>query len=168
MITLAWIKERVNVDPQTGCWLWTGTKDKDGYGIGKSQGERFRVVRKVIELTTGQMDKDHYALHCCDNPPCCNPDHLHSGTPKENTADMQKKGRAATGDRHGSKTHPDRLPTGNRNGAHTHPRGALSRRKERRTQVDRRSGCCDSQGLCRGAHGYRACRATWRLQAFDF
>ena len=93
MITLAWIKERVNVDPQTGCWLWTGTKDKDGYGIGQSQGERFRVVRKVIELTTGQMDKDHYALHCCDNPPCCNYNHLFYGTHRDNQIDAASKGR---------------------------------------------------------------------------
>ena len=32
--------------------------------------------------------------HKCDNPRCVNPDHLELGTYKENTADMDKRGRA--------------------------------------------------------------------------
>jgi len=33
-------------------------------------------------------------LHRCDNPPCCNPEHLFLGTIKDNVHDMYKKGRA--------------------------------------------------------------------------
>jgi DNA invertase Pin-like site-specific DNA recombinase len=33
-------------------------------------------------------------LHSCDNPPCCNPHHLRSGTQLENVQDMHAKGRA--------------------------------------------------------------------------
>jgi hypothetical protein len=32
-------------------------------------------------------------LHHCDNPPCCNPDHLFVGTRADNAADMIAKGR---------------------------------------------------------------------------
>ena len=46
-----------------------------------------------------------YVLHRCDNPACCNPDHLWAGTQKENIDDMHRKGRygrpAARGERHG-------------------------------------------------------------------
>jgi hypothetical protein len=34
-----------------------------------------------------------FILHSCDNPSCCNPEHLSVGTPKDNTQDMMNKGR---------------------------------------------------------------------------
>ena len=34
-----------------------------------------------------------FVMHKCDNPDCCNPEHLIIGTPKENTQDMIAKGR---------------------------------------------------------------------------
>lgn len=44
-------------------------------------------------------------MHKCDNPVCCNPDHLEIGTQKDNLDDMRRKGRAgrprALGERHG-------------------------------------------------------------------
>ena len=47
-------------------------------------------------------------LHRCDNPPCCNPDHLFLGTHTENVADMVAKGR------HRGGMSPEQAPRGER------------------------------------------------------
>jgi hypothetical protein len=53
----------------------------------------------------GRLLEDHeHLLHSCDNPPCCNPDHLTVGTNAENVADRQAKGRTARGEAVGSAT----------------------------------------------------------------
>jgi hypothetical protein len=38
---------------------------------------------------------DVEVMHSCDNPPCCNPNHLSLGTRKQNAEDMAAKKRAA-------------------------------------------------------------------------
>lgn len=40
-----------------------------------------------------EIPEEMCVLHVCDNPPCCNPDHLFIGTMKDNTQDMIRKRR---------------------------------------------------------------------------
>jgi hypothetical protein len=52
--------------------------------------------RLAYEFTHGPIDDPSTkVLHRCDNPPCCNPDHLFLGTQAANVLDARAKGRLA-------------------------------------------------------------------------
>lgn len=89
-----------NVKPiDTGCWLWTGPVDKDGYGVyGGLRAHRFAYM-----MIKGSIEPGLLACHTCDIPGCVNPDHIFLGTQAENLADQRKKGRKPGGPRR--KTH---------------------------------------------------------------
>jgi hypothetical protein len=83
---------RVN---EKGCWEWCGDIHPNGYGYTTNHetGKKYHVHRVSFEIFKGQIPKGLYICHHCDNPSCCNPDHLWAGTAKENMQDAKKKGR---------------------------------------------------------------------------
>jgi hypothetical protein len=100
------------VNKTESCWLWTGGKDKDGYGKIRIHGRDTRAHRVSLILAIGGIAPGLFACHRCDNPSCVRPDHLFPGSPTENNRDTVTKGRHAYGQRHGSKTRPDRTSRG--------------------------------------------------------
>lgn len=52
-----------------------------------------RMVRKMWVLWNGPIPPGKWVLHHCDNPPCDEITHLYLGTPKQNTADMDRRNR---------------------------------------------------------------------------
>ena len=81
----------------SGCREWTGGKNDRGYGTIYFKGKVCRTHRVAWELANGPILNGLHVLHHCDNPLCCNPDHLFLGTNLDNIADKTAKGRAFNG-----------------------------------------------------------------------
>lgn len=77
------------------CWVWQGSLDPDGYGIAFRNGKGYRAHRVSYEIHHGAIPAGYLILHSCDNPSCCNPNHLRAGTPQDNSTDMVSKNRSA-------------------------------------------------------------------------
>lgn len=90
-------------DKSGDCWLWVGTKDRDGYGVINID-RRMRFTHRVVwEHTNGKSPKGLCVCHRCDEPACINPSHLFLGTHADNMRDMFAKGRANPQSRRGEK-----------------------------------------------------------------
>ena len=116
----------------TGCMEWTKGRRGKGYGVLNVGSARVGAHRYAWELAHGPIPPGMLVCHRCDNPPCVNVEHLFLGTPFDNMRDMTAKGRGnigpataarlarpetwATGDRNGSRLHPERLARGERHG----------------------------------------------------
>jgi len=86
-----------------GCIEWANAKTKQGYGVQRINGRNVLAHRYAWERVNGPIPKGMYVCHRCDNPPCTNPQHLFLGTPADNMADKESKGRGVhpTGPRNG-------------------------------------------------------------------
>ena len=82
------------------CWEWAGPRDKrKGYGVLKLKGFQHRAHRVAYELFVAPIPDELLACHHCDNPPCCNPEHLYPGTIRQNSHDMAVRDRSTRGER---------------------------------------------------------------------
>lgn len=89
-------------DPNSGCWLWTGSTTDAGYGqTSDGTGKVVKAHRLSYEERIGKIPRGMMVCHKCDTPSCINPDHLFLGTAKDNQTDSIRKGRNARGERQG-------------------------------------------------------------------
>jgi HNH endonuclease len=91
------IVAKILPDPFTGCWIWQGPRGSFGYGMlavkPRDQPRIPNAHRAIWVALHGPLERKDFVCHKCDNPPCCNPDHLFIGSLAENNRDMAAKGR---------------------------------------------------------------------------
>lgn len=92
---------KVSVQQKSKCWTWNGAKNNYGYGVLMVDGKSQKASRVAFFLRNGKWPR--HACHSCDNPICCNPDHIFDGTHQDNMTDMvlKKRHKADFGENHG-------------------------------------------------------------------
>ena len=75
------------------CLEFTGYKNERGYGRLRYKGKKMLAHRLMWLLKKGSIPKGMLVLHKCDNPSCCNIEHLFLGTHKDNYKDALQKDR---------------------------------------------------------------------------
>uniref|UniRef100_UPI003FA78188 HNH endonuclease signature motif containing protein n=1 Tax=Rhodococcus sp. H36-A4 TaxID=3004353 RepID=UPI003FA78188 len=71
------------------CWIWSGAKNPDGYGILKYQGKNYLAHRFSYMQNKGKIGWGLEVRHTCHNPSCINIDHLLLGTHQQNIQDRE-------------------------------------------------------------------------------
>ena len=77
----------------SGCWLWIGNKNYQGYGVVDVSGKKIFAHRLSYYVFSGYIKKSKCVCHRCDKVNCINPAHLFLGSQQDNLNDMRKKGR---------------------------------------------------------------------------
>ena len=77
----------------SGCWVYKGHLDRDGYGSINIDNQRMKAHRAAYLILVGEIPTGFFVCHRCDNPSCINPAHLFVGTHSDNERDKDLKGR---------------------------------------------------------------------------
>ena len=88
---------KVDKNTESGCWEWTGSLSKCGYGQFSVKGGTMSSHRVSYEfhhpITKPILHIKLCVCHTCDNPKCINPSHLWLGTIADNNFDKIQKNR---------------------------------------------------------------------------
>jgi hypothetical protein len=152
------------------CWIWTGALTDCGYGRVRYHQKGWKAHRLAWVLTHGSIAEGMDILHKCDNPPCCNPNHLFTGTQADNIADMVSKGRhprnathyLPSGDRHHSRLHPEVMARGERNGSAILTEEKVIQIRRRREQGETMASLARAFGVAKGNIIFIVHRHTWK------
>lgn len=83
----AWrrVQKYIEPEPNTGCWLWTGSLFGSGYALTRFGGGKIRVHRLAYEQAVGPIPVGLVIDHLCRVRACVNPAHMEPVTVRENT-----------------------------------------------------------------------------------
>lgn len=91
---------KVDIKSEEECWPWKESTSPEGYGKfsvgGRENQHKLNSHRVAKTLSMGkEIEEGKLVLHACDNPPCCNPEHLFVADHQTNMDDMVSKNRSA-------------------------------------------------------------------------
>ena len=97
------LADRITVDPDTKCWIWRGSHTAAGYARIKISGREHYVHRLTYAHYRGPIDDSIVVRHRCPamRTDCVCPDHLRSGTHRDNARDRLADGTQPRGAGHG-------------------------------------------------------------------
>lgn len=84
-----------HVEKTDGCWLWTGTVGRNGYGVMQRgrRGEGLVTTHRLsFEIHHGTVPAGMVVMHSCNNKRCVNPSHISAGTYSQNNIDALNDG----------------------------------------------------------------------------
>lgn len=90
-----YIRDRVRIDAETGCWLWTMRLTPQGYGNVTRKGKSRTAHRVSYVAFKGNIPAKYSIVHTCPNNHCVNPEHLDIATKSE----IRKKANTSGGAR---------------------------------------------------------------------
>lgn len=162
--------KHVNKRNADECWIWTGRLTDCGYGRVGYHRKQWKAHRLAWALTYGSIENGMGVLHKCDNPPCCNPNHLFIGTQIDNMADSARKGRhprnathyLPSGDRHHSRLHPEVMARGEHNGSAVLTEEKVRQIRQRRERGETMSSLARAFGVAKGNIIFIVHRQTWK------
>lgn len=73
---VAYVLNRIDIDPITECWRWTRCLNQNGYGNMTRRQKKFLAHIFSFEAFIGPVPDGRELDHLCRNPKCCNPEHL--------------------------------------------------------------------------------------------
>ena len=79
------VMEKVSIDPDTDCWLFTGSLIWSGYGSAGFGGKTYLTHRLTYQFWIGPIPAGMELHHLCGRRHCCNPDHLQPVSHREHT-----------------------------------------------------------------------------------
>ena len=77
-------RDKIEIESNSGCWLWTGAVSKSGYAIVVVAGRNCQPRNLIWEQFIGPIEKGIVLDHLCHTPSCINPAHAEAITHREN------------------------------------------------------------------------------------
>lgn len=87
------------LQPNGDCLEWTKALNAYGYGVTQYGNYNAFKAHRLSLILEGYDITGKHVLHKCDNPKCCNPNHLFIGSQNDNMKDMKQKRRSTIGEK---------------------------------------------------------------------